>query len=74
MITNEEFDLVLDSFYQVMPFGTGGRRGPVGVGPNRINPYTMASSVQGHVQYLRDLLPHDPKQKAQELKVVVAYD
>ena len=74
MITSEKFDLVLDSFYQVMPFGTGGRRGPVGVGPNRINPYTMASSIQGHVQYLRDLLPHDPKQKAQEMKVVVAYD
>lgn len=69
MITSEKFNLVLDSFYQVMPFGTGGRRGPVGVGPNRINPYTMASSIQGHVQYLRDLLPGE-----EELKVVVAYD
>ena len=69
MITSEKFDLVLDSFYQVMPFGTGGRRGPVGVGPNRINPYTMASSIQGHVQYLRELIPAE-----QELKVVVAYD
>lgn len=69
MISNEKFDLVLDSFYQVMPFGTGGRRGPVGIGPNRINPYTMASSIQGHVQYLRNLLPGE-----RELKVVVAYD
>ena len=69
MITSEKFNLVLDSFYQVMPFGTGGRRGPVGVGPNRINPYTIASSIQGHVQYLRTLLPDEG-----ELKVVVAYD
>ena len=52
-----------------MPFGTGGRRGPVGIGPNRINPYTMASSVEGHVQYLRQRFP-----KENELKVVVAYD
>ena len=34
------WDLLLDSFYQVLPFGTGGRRGPVGVGPNRYNPWT----------------------------------
>jgi len=64
-----EFGLLLDSFYQVIPFGTGGRRGPVGIGPNRINPYTIASSVQGHVVYLRQYVPADT-----ELKVVVAYD
>ena len=69
MITGEEFNLVLDSFYQVMPFGTGGRRGPVGIGPNRINPYTIASSVQGHVEYLRRRFPEES-----DLKVIVAYD
>ena len=69
MITAEKFELVLDSFYQVMPFGTGGRRGPVGIGPNRINPYTIASSVQGHVEYLRRKFP-----EGSDLKVVVAYD
>ncbi len=69
MITAEKFNLVLDSFYQVMPFGTGGRRGPVGIGPNRINPYTIASSVQGHVAYLRRRFPEESG-----LKVVVAYD
>ena len=52
-----------------MPFGTGGRRGPVGIGPNRINPFTIASSVQGHVVYLRERLGADAA-----LKVVVAYD
>ena len=69
MISGEKFNLVLDSFYQVMPFGTGGRRGPVGIGPNRINPYTIASSVQGHVEYLRRRFPDES-----DLKVVVAYD
>ena len=69
MISAEKFNLVLDSFYQVMPFGTGGRRGPVGIGPNRINPHTIASSVQGHVEYLRRRFPDES-----DLKVVVAYD
>jgi len=69
MVSAGKFDLLLDSFYQVMPFGTGGRRGPVGIGPNRINPFTIASSVQGHVVYLRERLGADAA-----LKVVVAYD
>ncbi len=69
IITNGQFELLLDSFYQVMPFGTGGRRGPVGIGPNRINPYTMASSVQGHVTYLKQRFGEETG-----LKVVVAYD
>ena len=69
MVCEDRFELLLDSFYQVMPFGTGGRRGPVGIGPNRINPFTIASSIQGHVEYLRGLLP-DEKQ----FEVVVAYD
>ena len=69
MISGEKFELVLDSFYKVIPFGTGGRRGPVGIGPNRINPYTIASSVQGHVEYLRQRFPQES-----DLKVVVAYD
>jgi phosphoglucomutase/phosphomannomutase len=69
MIGSGKFSLLLDSFYQVMPFGTGGRRGPVGIGPNRINPFTMASSVQGHVAYLRERFGPQT-----ELKVVVACD
>jgi phosphoglucomutase len=57
MIEKERFDFLLDSFYQVIPFGTGGRRGPIGAGTNRINPYTVATSVMGHVLYLRDRFP-----------------
>ncbi len=52
LIKSENWNFLLDSFYQVIPFGTGGRRGLVGVGPNRINPWTIQASAQGHSQYL----------------------
>ena len=48
--------LVFDAFRQVLPFGTGGRRGPMGYGPNRMNPATVAMTVQGHCNYLRGKL------------------
>jgi phosphoglucomutase len=63
-----QWALLFDSFYRRMPFGTGGRRGPVGIGPNRLNHDTVATSVQGHVHYLRRRHPDAP------LRVVVAYD
>lgn len=63
------FDVLVDAFHQVLPFGTGGRRGPVGVGPNRVNPWTIGTSIQGHVDWLRARLGDE-----QELRVVVAYD
>src|SRR5580700_11356287 len=40
--------LLFDAFYQVLPFGTGGRRGSVGYGSNRLNPTTIARTIQGH--------------------------
>lgn len=52
LIEAGKWELLLDSFYQVIPFGTGGRRGPVGIGPNRINAWTIQASAQGHSQYL----------------------
>jgi phosphoglucomutase/phosphomannomutase len=63
-----KWDLLLDSFYRVMPFGTGGRRGPVGIGPNRINHQTVITSVQGHVNYLRRRF------RTGSLRIVVAFD
>src|SRR5215208_2628636 len=51
------WSVLLDSFYQVMPFGTGGRRGAVGIGPNRMNPWTLTASVQGHCEYLKERFP-----------------
>jgi phosphoglucomutase len=68
LIEQARWSLLLDSFYRVLPFGTGGRRGPVGIGTNRFNSWTLASSVQGHVAYLR------ARYAGQALSVVVAYD
>ncbi len=48
LIDTQTWEFLLDAFYQVIPFGTGGRRGLVGIGPNRINPWTIQSSAQGH--------------------------
>src|SRR5512141_967780 len=63
-----KWDLLLDSFYRILPFGTGGRRGPVGVGPNRINQDAVVTSVQGHINWLRRRFP------VQALRVVIAFD
>jgi phosphoglucomutase len=45
--------LIVDSFRTDIPFGTGGRRGRVGIGPNRINLRTLALTVAGHCEFLR---------------------
>lgn len=69
MVQAAKWSLLLDSFYQVLPFGTGGRRGSVGIGPNRMNLWTVAASVQGHCEYLRIRFPG-----VANLRVVLAYD
>ena len=66
---SDAWSVLLDSFYQVMPFGTGGRRGAVGIGPNRMNLWTLGASVQGHCEYLRQRFPG-----VSPLKVVLAFD
>ena len=70
LIKQEHWDYLLDSFYQVISFGTGGRRGEVGVGPNRINQWTIQASAQGHSQYLLKHYGESAKQRG----VVFAYD
>ena len=60
--------LLFDAFWQVLPFGTGGRRGRVGYGSNRFNPTTVAMTVQGHCNYLSSAFP------GKELSVIVAND
>jgi len=62
------YDELADAFSQVLPFGTGGRRGAVGVGPNRFNPWTLGTSVEGHVRFLRSRYPKAP------IEVVLTYD
>jgi phosphoglucomutase len=64
----EHVELLFDAFWQVLPFGTGGRRGRVGYGANRMNETTVAMTVQGHCDYLR------ATRGAGDCQVVVAND
>src|SRR5229473_175348 len=68
-LDESRLNLLFDCFWQVLPFGTGGRRGPVGYGSNRLNPTTITLTVQGHCEYLRKTFP-----KADSLAVIVAND
>jgi phosphoglucomutase/phosphomannomutase len=69
LVRNQQWAGLLDRFYQILPFGTGGRRGAVGIGPNRMNLWTLGASVQGHCEYLKERFPG-----VEPLRVVVAYD
>ena len=57
-----------DRFYKNLDFGTGGMRGMMGVGTNRINKYTLGRNTQGLSNYLKQIYPN------KNLKVVIAYD
>ena len=57
-----------DRFYKNMEFGTGGMRGMMGVGTNRINKYTLGKSTQGLSNYLKKTYANEA------LKVVIAFD
>lgn len=70
LIENKNWDFLLDSFYQIIPFGTGGRRGLVGIGPNRINTWTVKASAQGHAQYLIKQFGDQAKRQG----IVLTYD
>ena len=57
-----------ESFYKNLEFGTGGMRGVMGVGTNRINKYTLGKNTQGLSNYLHQAFPNE------NLKVAIAYD
>lgn len=57
-----------DRFYKNLDFGTGGMRGMMGVGTNRINKYTLGRNTQGLSNYLKQIYLN------KNLKVVIAYD
>lgn len=57
-----------ESFYKNLEFGTGGMRGIMGVGNNRINKYTLGKSTQGLSNYLKSVFPNQP------IKAVIAFD
>ncbi|MDX1908386.1 MAG: phospho-sugar mutase [Bacteroidia bacterium] len=60
-------DAVIDAFYQDLEFGTGGLRGIMGIGSNRVNQYTIGMATQGYANYLNQAFP-------QGAKVAIAYD
>jgi len=55
-----------DAFYKELEFGTGGLRGIMGVGTNRMNKYTVGMATQGYANYLKKSFP--------EVKVAIAHD
>ena len=61
-------DQLADRFYKDMEFGTGGMRGVMGAGTNRINKYTLGKATQGLSNYLIETFP------TKQLKVVIAFD
>jgi len=61
-------DELKDSFYKNLEFGTGGMRGIMGVGTNRINKYTLGKNTQGLSDYLHKTYPN------QAIKTVIAFD
>ena len=68
LLDNNENELI-DSFYQDLEFGTGGLRGIMGVGTNRMNIYTVGMATQGMSNYLKNEFGNLP-----EIKVAIAYD
>lgn len=65
--TNNETELT-DSFYKDLEFGTGGLRGIMGVGSNKMNKYTIGAATQGIFNYLQKSFAGD------QIKVAIAYD
>ena len=61
-------DALEDAFYKDLAFGTGGMRGIMGVGTNRVNKYTFGRTTQGLSNYLKQQFPE------QEIRVVIGYD
>ncbi|MDO8996219.1 phospho-sugar mutase [Sediminibacterium sp.] len=61
-------DELADAFYRNLEFGTGGLRGLMGVGTNRVNKYTIGMATQGFANYLKKTYP------GVEIKLAIAHD
>ena len=69
LFENEDNAELIDSFYKDMEFGTGGLRGVMGAGSNRMNIYTVGAATQGLSNYLKKEFAHLPS-----IKVAIGYD
>ena len=68
-LIDEGYDTELtDSFYKDLEFGTGGLRGLIGIGSNRMNRYTVGTATQGLANYLNKAFPNEA------ISVAIAYD
>src|SRR5690348_14914468 len=65
-LQKEDVSQLEDAFYKDLEFGTGGLRGVMGVGTNRMNRYTVGMATQGYANYLKKCFP--------EVKVAIAHD
>lgn len=61
-------DELVEAFYRDLEFGTGGLRGIMGVGTNRMNKYTVGTATQGLANYLKKQFPN------QEISVAISFD
>lgn len=69
MLANEDKTELIEAFYKDLEFGTGGLRGIMGVGTNRMNIYTVGAATQGLSNYLNANFKDIP-----QISVVVGYD
>ena len=69
MLANDDPSELIDSFYRDLEFGTGGLRGIMGAGTNRMNIYTVGAATQGLSNYLKKEFAALP-----EIKVAIGYD
>ena len=68
LIDNNPEEL-LESFYKNLEFGTGGLRGIMGIGTNRMNTYTVAMATQGFANYIKMMFPN-----IEQPQIAIAYD
>jgi phosphoglucomutase len=61
-------DELAEAFYRNLEFGTGGLRGIMGIGTNRMNKYTVGMATQGYANYLKKSFPNE------EIRVAIAHD
>lgn len=69
LLNNEDSSELVDSFYRSLEFGTGGLRGIMGVGTNRMNIYTVGAATQGLCNYLKKNFADLP-----QISVAIAHD
>ena len=67
LLKEENKDILIDSFYKKLEFGTGGMRGLIGIGTNRMNLFTVSLATQGLCNYLN-------KSQKNNKSAVIAYD